>query len=292
MVKVGSKKVRLLGILALVVVMFLGWNILSYGQSVYVVGTSADYPPFEWVDGNGNYVGFDMDVMRSIAILEGIKINIKDIGFDALIPALQSGKIDIIAADMTITAERAKVVSYSEPYWASNFGVLIRKGSDLNIVTALSQGHKVGAQTGTTQADFMDNLKKSGVNVQIKLYETNDLAIMDLLAGRIDTFLGDLPVADAFARAHPDKLVEAGIIHTGGNAGFAVKKGDPKGILPLIKDGLSKLHSTGIWDNLVKAYFTGNLDKITTSYAKCKHYFKSGDPESYAAALASSMTEK
>ncbi len=288
----GSKKVRTLSIFLLVVIMMLGGGILSRAGNVYIVGTSADYPPFEWVDGNGNYVGFDMDVMRSIAILEGFKIDIKDIGFDALIPALQSGKIDIIAADMTITAERAKVVTFSDPYWASNFGVLVRKGSGLNIVTALSQGHKVGAQTGTTQADFLDNLKKSGINVQMKLYETNDLAIMDLLAGRIDTFLGDLPVANAFAKAHPDKLVEAGVIHTGGNAGFAVKKGDPKGILPLIKDGVSKLHSTGIWDNLVKAYFTGNLDKITACYAKYKHFLDSGEPAKYAAGLASCMTEK
>ena len=69
-----------------------------------IIGTSADYPPFEWIDAEGNYVGFDMDLMRMITISEGYEIEIKDLGFDALIPALQAGRVDVIAASIGVNA--------------------------------------------------------------------------------------------------------------------------------------------------------------------------------------------
>ncbi len=291
--KIVGLFVVLIGIATLSVLIGGGIAQAQSTSKTIIIGTSADYPPFEWVDGNGNYVGFDMDVMRAIAIEEGYNIVIKDIGFDALIPALQSGKIDVIAADLTITAARAKVISYSAPYWAADFDVLVRKGSGLNIITALSLGHKVGAQTGTTQGEFMNNLIKSGINVQVKLYETNNLAILDLKAGRLDAFISDSPSARAFQKANSNVLVDVGVIHTGENAGFAAQKGDPKGILPLLKDGLAKLHANGVWDNLVAAYMTGELNKITSCYAQFGHYLTvEKDPVSYAKNLAACMTSK
>jgi len=280
-------------VLAIAIVLSLSGGILSYAQSEkYVVATSADWPPFEWVDGNGNYVGFDMDVMRAIAIIEGYEIEIRDIGFDALIPALKAGKVDILAAGLEITPERTEVLDCSDHYWEIDQGVLVREDSDINIISALStSGNKVGAQRGTTQAGWLeDNLVKKGVKIKLELYETNDLGIMDLVNGRIDAYMADTPAAAAFAKSNPIKIV--GIVSTGGKLAFYVQKNDSKKLLPRLNDGLKKLKGD-TWDNLVDAYFTGDLTKITKCYAQCSHYLTvEKDVTTYAKKLAECMTAK
>jgi polar amino acid transport system substrate-binding protein len=258
-------------------------------QQVIIVGTSADWPPFEWVDANGNYVGFDMDLMRLIAALHGYQIEIQDIGFDALIPALEAGRIDIAAAGMTITAGRAERVDFSAPYWSADQGVLVKEDSELNLATALSLGHKVGAQLGTTQAEWLEEAVAAGADITVELYERNELGIMDLVAGRIDVFVADTPVARTFTKLYPVKMI--GIIITGEELGFAVQKGDPKGLLPLINSGIARLKELGAWDFLVQAYFGGDLEKITACYAEARGLLEAGDLVGYARTLADCMTE-
>ncbi|MEA1964181.1 MAG: transporter substrate-binding domain-containing protein [Candidatus Aerophobetes bacterium] len=279
-------------VLTVALVLALSGGIFSYAQGEeYIVATSADWPPFEWVDGNGNKVGFDMDVMRAVAITEGYKIEIQDIGFDALVPALKAGKVDILAAGLEITPERAEVLNYSDIYWEIDQSILIHEDSDFNMVTALSRGHKVGAQRGTTQAGWLeDELVKKGIDVKIELYETNDLGIMDLANGRIDAFMADTPAAKAFAKVNPIKIIGS-IVPPGGKLVFYVQKGDPKKLLPRLNDGLKKLKGD-TWDNLVNAYFAGDLTKITECYAQYSHYLTvEKDVATYAKKLASCMTK-
>jgi len=278
-------------VLAIALILALSGGIFSYAQGEkYIVATTADYPPFEWIDGHSNCVGFDADVMRAIAIAEGYEIEIQDLGFDSLVPALQAGKVDILAAGLEMTPERVKVIDCSDSYWETKQGVLVRENSDLNIITVLSQGHKVGTQKGAAQMTWMqDNLIKKGVNLKLELYETNDLGIMDLVNGRIDAYVQDTPAAEAFARSNPIKMV--GTFFTFGKLVFYVQKGDPKKLLPRLNDGLKKLKGE-IWDNLVDAYFTGDLEKITECYARCSHYLTvEKDAATYAKELASCMTK-
>ena len=287
------KKIFQLMIILMVILVSVGTVFAQAETKTYIVGTNANYPPFEWVDSNGNFVGLDMDLMRVIAIREGYKIEFLDIGFDSLIPALQAGKVDIVASGMNITSERAKIVDFTDPYWKADQPVLVQKDSDLNIVTALSQDHKVGAQRGTTQADWIqNNLVDKGVKVKLETYETNDTAVMDLVNGRIDALLCDAPTAKAFSENNPLKMV--GVIYTGeeGYMGFAVQKGDPKKLLPLLNKGLKEVEGE-IKDNLVKAYFAGDLKNIDKAYAENKHFLtEEKDVVAYAENLAKSMTAK
>lgn len=280
-------------VLALSLVLGLGGGLATQAQNEkFIVGTSADWPPFELVDENGNYVGFDMDAMRAIALIEGYKIEIKDMSFDALIPALKAGKVDIVAAGLTITAERDKVIDYAEAYWDANQGVLVRKDSGLNVVTALSQGNGVGAQRGTTQAEWLQvNLVDKGVDVELKLYDTNDLAIMDLKNKRIEAFMADTPAARTFDSLNPE-LEMVGIVLTGEHLGFAVQEDDPKGLLSKLNDGLEELHIRGIYDNLKEAYFgvRTDLGRITECYAKYRHFLEEEEnPSAYAMNLRTCM---
>jgi len=287
------KKIFQLMVILMFILVTAGAIFAQEGSKTYIVGTSADYPPFEWIDSNGNYVGLDMDLMRAIATLEGYQVEFRDIGFDSLIPALQSGKIDIIAAAMNSTSERAKIVDFTDAYWKADQPIMVKSDSDLNIVTALSQNHKVGAQRGTTQADWIqNNLIDKGIEVKLELYETNDSGVMDLVNGRIDAFICDAPEAKVFSENNPLKMV--GVILTGeeGYIAYAVQKGDPKKLLSLLNEGLKKVEGE-IKDNLVEAYFAGDLKNIDKAYAENKHFFtKEKDVAAYAENLAKSMTAK
>jgi len=287
------KKFFQLMIVLMVILVSVGVIFAQAETKTYIVGTSADYPPLEWIDSNGNYVGFDMDLMRVIAVREGYEIEFRDIGFDSLIPALQAGKIDIIAAGMNSTSERAKIVDFTDPYWKEDQPIMVKDDSDLNIVTALSQDHKVGAQRGTTEADWIqNNLVDKGVKVKLELYETNDSAVMDLVNGRIDAFMCDATGAKVFTENNPIKMV--GVSYTGeeGYKGFAVQKGDPKNLLPLLNKGLKEVEGE-IKDNLAKAYFAGDLKNINKAYAENKHFLtEEKDVAAYAENLAKFMIAK
>ena len=287
-----KKYFRLIVIFMFILAM-VGTVFAQADKKTYVVGTSADYPPFEWIDSNGNFVGLDMDIMRVIAVAEGYEVEFRDIGFDSLIPALQAGKIDIIAAAMNSTSERAEIVDFTDPYWKADQPIMVKENSDLNIVTALSQGNKVGAQRGTTQADWIqNNLVDKNVDVKLELYETNDSGIMDLVNGRINAFICDEPEAKVFSENNPIKMV--GVIYTGeeGYIAYAVQKGDPNNLLPLLNKGLMEIEGS-IKDHLVEAYFAGDLKNIDKAYAENEHFLSvEKDVAAYAEGLAKSMTAK
>jgi len=286
------KKIFQLFIALMFILVMLGAIFAQAETKTYIVGTSADYPPYEWIDSKGNYVGFDMDLMRIIALKEGYKIEFRDIPFNSMVPALQAGKIDIIAAAMNITSERTKILDVTDPYIKRMQCVMVKKDSDLNIVTALSQDHKVGAQAATVQADWVQNdLIDKGVKVKLEIYQTYDAMAMDVVSGRIDAFLSGEPVARVFVKNRPLKIV--GIIDFGEvGSGFWVEKGDPKKLLPLLNKGIKEIKGE-IKDNLEEAYFAGDLKNIDKAYAENKHFLtEEKDVAAYAENLAKSMTAK
>ncbi len=274
-------------LIIIVAVIAMGSLSVSAAPEKIIIGTSADWPPFEWIDANNNFVGFDMDLMKIIAKLQGYEIEIQDIGFDSLIPAIQSDRIDLMAAGATLTEERLEVADASNTYWSGSQGVMVKEESELNIATALTGGKGVGAQRGTTQADWLEeNLVGAGVDIKLELYETNDLGIMDLVNGRIDVFVADTPAAEAFVKNNPIKIV--GTINTEEEYVFYVQKGDPKEILRVINEGLARVQQSPIWDNLVNAYFMGDLNKISDCYAQYGNLLEE-DPEVFAQNLSQCM---
>jgi len=217
------------------------------------VGTSADFPPFEYIE-NGQFVGFDMDLMREIAKIAGFELKFVDMSFDSLIPALRAGQIDVAAAAMTITEERKKVVDFSMPYWTADQSIIVKAGSDLTI-TVLFGKYRIGVQTGTTGDLWCtENLVEKGLLPErnLKRYDTFILALSDLLNGNIDAIVLDSPVANKFAATKPVKVV--GIIVTGEQYGIAVRKGN-KELLNKINQALKTLIETGKINELIDKYF-------------------------------------
>ena len=101
-------------------------NVAAEGSKVVKLGTNAAFPPFEYVEGK-NIVGFDITMGQIIAKNAGLKLEVVDMAFDSLIPALQSGTIDFIAAGMSVNEERKKNVDFSETYFESEQVIIVRK---------------------------------------------------------------------------------------------------------------------------------------------------------------------
>ncbi len=231
-------------------------EIVVVEKEVYVVASDISWPPFEWKDEAGNYVGFDLDVMRAIADLEGYEVEIKDIAFDSIIAGVVAGNYDIGASGFTITEKREEVIDFSQAYWKSDQAVLVRKDSGLNMVTALKDGRVVGAQRGTTGADWIQtNLIDRGEKIELKLYETYPLAVLDLINGNLDAVIQDEP-ASKISVAKEEAIVITGVLVTGEEFGFLVQQGDPSGLLVKINKAMKELQSSGEWDKLVTKYFS------------------------------------
>jgi polar amino acid transport system substrate-binding protein len=253
---VRRKTGLVLAAMVFVVLVLGGAASLAAEKEVYIVASDIAWPPFEWVDEAGNYVGFDLDVMRAIANLEGYKIEIIDIAFDSIIAGVIAGKYDIGASGFTITDKREEVIDFSEAYWKSDQAVLVRKDSGLNIITALSNGRAIGAQRGTTGADWIQsNLIDQGIDIELKLYETYPLAVLDLINGNLDAVVQDEP-ASQISVAKQKAIGIAGVIVTGEEFGFLVQQGDPYGLLVKISEAMKELRASGEWDKLVTKYFS------------------------------------
>lgn len=158
-----------------------------------IVGTSADYPPYESVDADGKFVGFDMSLVREVARRMGVDIEIKDMGFDTLIAAVQNKKIDLVAAAMQGTAERDKTVDFTIPYNFVKDAFVTSTKADVKMKSPKdAAGHPIGTQTGTIQETWIrKNLVETGLTPEDQLfaYERVDNAGLDLAAGRIDLLL-------------------------------------------------------------------------------------------------------
>jgi len=165
-----------------------------------IVGTSADYPPYESKDEAGNFVGFDMDLVREIGKRLGVEVEIQDMAFDTLIAAVQQGKVDAVIAAMQATPERDKQVDFSSPYHFQMDGFVVAGDSPISMTKPEdAAGLTIGVQTGTVQEQWvLDHLVPLGTTEdQIFRYERADQGGLDVKNGRIEVlFINADPAAE------------------------------------------------------------------------------------------------
>jgi polar amino acid transport system substrate-binding protein len=180
-------------------------------RGVLVVGTSADYPPYESVDEAGAFVGFDMDLIREIGKRMGVEVEIKDMAFDALIAAVQAKKVDVVIAAMQYSPERDEKVDFSIPYHFQKDAFMVAGESVVEMAApADAAGHSIGVQTGTLQEQWvMDNLVATGKMTEDQLfrYERVDQGALDVAAGRVDILFINADPAKELADKMGLKLV-------------------------------------------------------------------------------------
>lgn len=151
-------------------------------KDVIWVGTESTFKPFEFRNEKNHIVGFDIDLINTIADKMGKKVEIVDMAFDALIPSLLTGKIDMIAAGMSATPERAKRVAFSDVYYTTPDAFTVK--ADRTDIASLDDldGKKVSVQLGTIQDAFVSKRK----GLEVKRYQKTDDAFREVLLGRVD----------------------------------------------------------------------------------------------------------
>jgi polar amino acid transport system substrate-binding protein len=224
-------------------------------EKVLIVGTEPTFPPFEMTDEKtGDIIGFDIDLIKKIAESQGFKVEIQSIGFDGLIPALQSGQIDIIASGMTITEDRAKEVQFSEPYINAGLALaVLESNTEIASVEDL-EGLTVGVQIGTTGSEKAAELLEQGLIKEVKTFNTVDIVMMELVNGGIDAVINDLPVTTAYISKQPGTIKMVGEPLSSESYGFAVRL-DDKDLAAKINAGLAELTESGYYDELTQEYF-------------------------------------
>ena len=170
-----------------------------------VVGMELKYPPFEFTDEKGQPQGLDVELARMAAKDLGVELEIKDMEWTGLIPALQTGKIDIIISGITGTLERAKTITFTSPYFTTGLCALLstKRAADVSKVDQLNDPKRVIAvRTGTT-ADLL--VGKRFPKATISRYKDESACVQEVVNGRADAFLYDQLSIAKHAREFKDE---------------------------------------------------------------------------------------
>lgn len=211
-----------------------------------ILGTSADYAPFEFMypgdSGDMVYGGIDISVAQYIADDMGKTLQVENMGFDYLLVSLAKGDYDMVIAAMESTEERQQSADFSDPYYTDLPAMILVKAENADKYTALADfdGKVVGAQTATTKLDTVNNDMPGAIAQPLQL--VTDL-INELVNDKVDAVILDGAVAMQYANSNPDLVVCSASDELGAAAPYcvAVQKGDPKGLLPAINAAIAKM---------------------------------------------------
>ena len=153
------------------------------------IATEGAYPPFNMKNAGGELVGFDVDIARALCKEMKADCEIVAQDWDGIIPGLLAKKYDAIIASMSITEERKRAVAFSDPYYSNYLRFIAQKNSGLKVEDGGLKGKNLGGQRATISAQHLeDNYRKSA---NVKVYDTQEAAFLDLKAGRLDAVLVD-----------------------------------------------------------------------------------------------------
>jgi polar amino acid transport system substrate-binding protein len=219
------------------------------------VCTDAPYEPFEYQDANGNWTGFDMDLISKIADGLGLKLEVTIQPFDGIWLQPQAGACDLVVSAMTITPERSAAALFSDPYFDADQSLLIRK-SDEGTLTSLADmaGKTIGVQTGTTGEIYAQ--ENAPADATLKSFDEPAAMFLALQSGDIDGILQDFPVNLDRANQDPANFVVTEKFATGEQYGFATSK-DRTALIDAINSELKKLRDNGGYDEVFQKYFPG-----------------------------------
>lgn len=215
------------------------------------VGSSLDFEPFEYVK-DGKPTGFDIDMINAIAKkLCAPEPQITNIGFDTVIPQVQSGQQTLGVSAITITDERKATVDFSKPYFNADQSLLVGKDSKVASVKDLTKDLRVGVAAGTTgELWTKENVK----DATVQSFPTTGAAFQALTVGQIDAVISDKTVTTEQEELGNGKVVET--IDTGESYGIAVQKGN-EALVKGLDMAIDALKESGEYDKIYSTYFKG-----------------------------------
>ncbi|WP_427050682.1 amino acid ABC transporter substrate-binding protein/permease [Paenibacillus sp. TC-CSREp1] len=256
--------ILILTMVLLLVSGFTGWigsvQAQSGTEKTYVIGTDVTFAPFEFQDINGDFVGIDMDILAAIAKDQNFKYEIKALGFNAAVQALESNQVDGVIAGMSITNERKTKFDFSNTYFES--GVVMGVSVNNNSVKSYEdlRGQKVAVKTGTEGYRFAEaNASKHGYTI----VPFDDSAQMydDVKTGNSVACFDDFPVLKYGANQNNGLKVVTDQ-EKGAPYGFAVSKGKNQELLQKFNAGLANIKESGEYQRIVDKYLGDNAETV------------------------------
>ena len=254
-------------------------------QQTIIIGTNAEYSPFEYLDDDGNITGFDYDLLEAIAKEENVKLVWKDMPFDSLMGSMEAGDVQVIAAGIGPTEDRKKSVDFSDVYYTGTQCIIL----DRIILTAddalCSDVYYTGTQCIISRKDnpIKDFEEMSGKTVavlegaqsdmiasgettdygevkdaKVKRFKNASSAVMELKNGGADAVLIDNIMAEIYCKQNSDLQYES-VPSTAEDTVFCIEKGNTE-LVQIINDGLAKVKKSGEYDDLYQKYFVDTLE--------------------------------
>ena len=231
---------------------------LAFASSVVAadklkIGTEGAYPPFNLIDASGQVGGFDVEVAQALCAKLQAECEVVTSDWDGIIPALNARKFDFLMASMSITEERQQAVDFTAPYYTNKLQFIAPKGADFKTDEASLKGKVIGAQRATIAGTWLeDNL---GDVVDIKLYDTQENAYLDLTSGRLDGVLADTFVNWEWLKSDAGKGFEfkGEPVFDNDKIGIAVRKGDP--LREKLNGALQQIVADGTYQKINAKYF-------------------------------------
>lgn len=220
-----------------------------------VVGTESAYAPFEFKQGD-KLVGFDIDLVEAVANQMGDDVKWTELAFDGLIPAVLSNQVDVAAASFTITAERAKRVNFSDPYYRSGLTFVVRTADKDKYKTIDSlKGLKLCAKLGTVSADKANEFSPGKVTT----FADSSTAYLELKGGGCEAVLNDRPVNLYFMQtANSDgSISEIADVMDAENMGFVLNKNNTE-LLEKFNAALKTVKENGEYQKIFEKWFGKN----------------------------------
>lgn len=230
------------------------FSVPAQAQDTLRIGTEGAYPPFNQINADGELVGFDIDIAKALCEEMNRDCEFVTQDWDGIIPGLLADKYDAIIASMSITPERDKAVDFTERYYSNKLRFLAKKSSDIEPTEASLQGKIVGAQRATISSQWLqDNMANV---VDIKLYDTQENAFLDLGSDRIDAVLADMLVAYEWLDSDAGSAYEfkGKAVYEGDRIAIAVKEGDDK-LRKAFNKAIKAIRKDGTYADINAKYF-------------------------------------
>ncbi len=219
------------------------------------IGMEPGYMPFELTNKKGEIIGFDVDMAKAMAAAMKVELELVSTAWDGIIPALLTDKFDVIMSGMTLTQERNLKVNFADPYILIGQSVLIKKDLAATVKSYKDLNNAkftVASKLGTTGEQATKKMIPAAKYIS---YETEQEGVMELVNGKIDAFIYDLPFnAIAVNQKGQGKIVHLSEPFTKEPLAWAIRRGDPD-FLNWLNNFMNQVKYDGIYDNIYQKWF-------------------------------------
>ncbi|MBP2240798.1 polar amino acid transport system substrate-binding protein [Cytobacillus eiseniae] len=231
-----------------------GSNDKGSDKKVLTMGTSADYPPFEYIDTakGDDIIGIDIDIAKAVTEKLGYEFEVRDMDFGGLIQALKSGQVDFVLSAMNADDERRKSVDFSDTYYTSKHMIVSKKDSGITKVEDL-EGKKVGAQLGSIQEDKANELAEE-IDMAVESRNRVPELIQEIKAGRLDAVIIEDTVSKGYLENNKDI---DGFTIEDTDGGYAIALPKDSELTEEFNKALKELIDNGELDKILKKWFEG-----------------------------------